>query len=151
QEKHCDAKKKLLLRHTMRHAAMVWADRMQQVDPEAGKPNLKLGELKPIRTVNDLFDRYLAEVTPQKALRTQQDEPGYAAKLRPIFGNMRPQDIEPQHIYKYFDTRRDQTKDADDELVSPARQAMTQARNELKFLSHNMSKAVEWGVMRAHP
>src|SRR2546423_15681303 len=45
QEKHWDGKKKFLLGHTMREAAKVWGDRMQQVDPEAGKPNLKLGEL----------------------------------------------------------------------------------------------------------
>ncbi len=151
QEKHWDSKKKFLLGHTMRVAAKVWADRMQQVDPDAGKPNLKLGEIKPIRTVNDLLDRYLAEVTPEKALRTQQDEPGYASKLRPIFGNMLPKDIEPQYIYKYFDSRKDQTKDVDDKLVNPGRKAMTQARNELKLLSHAMTKAVEWGVIKQHP
>jgi hypothetical protein len=151
QEQHWDGKKKFLLGHTMGEAAKKWGDRMQTVDPEAAKPNLKIGELKPIRTVSDLLDRYLLEVTPQKALRTQQDEPGYAAKLRPIFGKMRPQDIEPQYIYKYFDDRRDQTKDEEGNLANPARKAKTQARNELKLLSHALTKAVEWGVIKAHP
>ena len=90
------------------------------------------------------------EVTPTKAKRTQADEPGYAAHLKKRFGHMRLQDIEPQHIYQYFDKRKDQTKDKEGDLAK-SRQAKTQARNELKMLSHAFTKAVEWGYIRAHP
>src|SRR6185437_9030506 len=66
-------KAKFLLGHTLAEAYKVWSDRLQS-------------QLN-IRRVSELLDRYLLEVTPTKALRTQADEPGYVARLKPVFGH----------------------------------------------------------------
>ena len=64
---------------------------------------------------------------------------------------MRLQDVEPQHIYQYFDKRKDQTKDKKDGNLTKARNARNQARREIKLLSHAFTKAVEWGYIAKHP
>jgi hypothetical protein len=136
QEAHWDGKRRFRLGATLEDAYKVWADRVQ------ARIN--------VRTVGDLLDRYLLEVTPTKAVRTQVDEPTYAARLKKVFGHMNPDDVEPQFIYQYFDRRKDQTKDKDGNL-STNRQAKTQARNEIKLLRHALTKAVEWGYIKKHP
>jgi hypothetical protein len=136
QERAWDGKKRFRLGSNLEDAYGVWADRLKaRMD---------------VRRIEQLLDRYLLEVTPTKAKRTQADEPGYAAHLKRRFGHMRLQHIEPQHIYQYFDKRKDQTKDKHGNLAK-SRQAKTQGRNELKMLSHAFTKAVEWGYIRAHP
>lgn len=136
QEPAWDGKKKFRLGSTLHEAYKVWSERLQsQVD---------------VRTIGDLLDRYLLEVTPAKAARTQVDEPRYVSQLKPKFGHMRLQDIEPQHIYRYFDKREDLTKDKDGNPKT-IRKAKTQARQEIKLLSHAFTKAVEWGYIKAHP
>jgi hypothetical protein len=117
-------------------AYKVWSDRLQS------QPN--------VRRISELLDRYLLEVTPTKALRTQADEPGYVARLKPVFGHMDLEDMEPQYIYQYFDKRKDQTKDKEGNLKAN-RTVKTQARNEIKLLSHAFTKAVEWGYLKRHP
>ena len=51
-----------------------------------------------VRSIGSLLDRYLLEVTPTKANRTQVDEPGYVARLKKLFGHMRLKDLEPHHV-----------------------------------------------------
>jgi integrase len=63
---------------------------------------------------------------------------------------MELEELKPKDIYKYFDKRKDRTKGPDGELVND-RKAKTQARNELKLLRHAYTKAVEWGLIDAHP
>lgn len=82
--------------------------------------------------------------------RTQVDEPRYVVQLKKLFGHMQLASLKPQHIYKYFDTRKDQTKDKDGNLVAD-RKANNQARQEIKLLSHAYAKAVEWGYIERHP
>jgi len=136
QEAAWDGKKKFRLGSALHEAYKVWAERLgSQID---------------VRKIGDLLDRYLLEVTPAKAPRTQLDEPGYVVQLKIPFGHMRLQDIEPQHIYQYFDKRKDRTKDKQGKLKKD-RKAKTQARQELKLLSHAFTKAVEWGYIKAHP
>jgi integrase len=132
-----DGKKKFRLGATLAEAHKAWAERM---DVDAME----------VRNIGQLLDRYLLEVTPTKAVRTQQDEPGYVVQLKPKFGHMRLKDLEPHHIYKYFDKRKDRTKNKDGELVAK-RNAKRQARQEIKLLSHAYTKAVEWGLIKAHP
>lgn len=103
-----------------------------------------------VHNISSLLERYLLEATPTKAKRTQADEPGYAVLLKKRFGHMPLKDLEPQHIYQYFDKRKDQTKDKDGNLVVK-RIAKNQARQEIKLLSHAFTKAVEWGLIKAHP
>lgn len=136
QEPAWDGKKKFRLGRTLSEAHKAWSAR---IDTDIDVTN-----------IGSLLDRYLLEVTPTKAVRTQQDEPGYVARLKPKFGHMRLQDLEPQFIYKYFDKRKDQTKGQDGELVVK-RGAKRQARQEIKLLSHAFTKAVEWGLIKAHP
>lgn len=88
-----------------------------------------------LRTVNDIFDRYLLEVVPTKAPKTQGGDQRHVKRLRPVFGTMLPEDIEPQHVYQYADKRGKKTS----------------ARLELAVLSHAMTMAVKWGRIKAHP
>lgn len=136
QEAAWDGKRKFLLGHKLHEASKVWSARIEAETD--------------VRIIGELLDRYLLEVTPTKAPRTQLDEPGYVALLKVPFGHMRLQDIEPQHIYQYFDRRKDRTKDKDGNLKTN-RTAKTQARQEIKVLSHAFTKAVEWGLIKAHP
>lgn len=136
QERVWDGKRKFRLGSKLHEANTVWANRLEsQIDA---------------RTIEHLLDRYLQEVTPAKAKRTQVDEPGYAIQLKKRFGHMRLEDLEPQHIYQYFDKRMDQTKDKDGK-TAPPRNAKTRARQEIKMLSHAFTKAVEWGHLKKHP
>jgi integrase len=138
QEAAWDGKKTFRLGATLSEAHRTWADRIETDAIE-------------VRTIGDLLNRYLLEVTPTKAKRTQVDEPGYVVHLKKRFGHMRLKDLEPHHIYKYFDKRKDQTKDKEGNLVSEDRKAKRQARQEIKLLSHAFTKAVEWGLIKAHP
>jgi integrase len=136
QESAWDGKKKFRLGGNLHEAYVTWADRL--------KPEIE------VRRIEHLLDRYLLEVTPTKAKRTQVDEPRYVAQLKNPFGHMRLQDLEPQHIYQYFDRRKDQTKDKDGNIAVD-RKANNQARQEIKLLSHAFTKAVEWGYIKKHP
>lgn len=63
----------------------------------------KAAPVGPITTMNDLFDRYQREVVPTLAERTQKDYHGIIAKLRGVFGDMKPNDIEPRDVGRYLD------------------------------------------------
>jgi hypothetical protein len=49
----------------------------------------------PLTTFGAVLDRYMNEITPKKAPRTQTDERGYIATLRSVFGDMAPRSITP--------------------------------------------------------
>jgi hypothetical protein len=132
-----NGKKKFRLGGKLHEAYKVWAERIND-DGEA-------------KTIGQLLDRYLLEVTPTKAQRTQLDEPKYVIHLKKRFGHMRLEDLEPQHVYQYFDRRMDLTKPKDETKPKPARKAKNQARQEIKLLSHAYTKAVEWGLVKRHP
>ncbi len=59
----------------------------------------------PALYIRELLERYALEVIPIKAIATQQGDNASLVNLRKIVGDMRLVDIEPQHIYKYADTR----------------------------------------------
>ena len=98
QESDWYGKRTFRLGANLAEAHRTWADRIET-------------EAIEVRTIGNLLDRYLLEVTPAKAKRTQVDEPSYVVHLKKPFGHMRLKDLEPHHIYKYFDKRKDQTKD----------------------------------------
>ncbi len=54
-----------------------------------------------------------------------------------FFGDMRPQDLRPVHVYQYLDIR--------------AKQAPVAANREKALLSHVFTKAMEWGVLDTNP
>jgi integrase len=88
-----------------------------------------------VTTLGNLFDRYLLEVIPEKKAITGNENRRQIEKLRPTFGAMNVADLEPHHVYKYMD----------------ARTAKVAAKREVETLSHVFTKAVEWGVIKAHP
>lgn len=90
---------------------------------------------RPAGTIGAIMDRYLREVIPAKRERTQADYTDAIKRLRPVFGSMRPDDIEPKHIYQYMDLRG-----------SPVR-----ANREIAVLSGVMELAVRIGAISANP
>ena len=89
------------------------------------------------RTMGDLFDRYMVEVVPMKAPRTQRDN-GYELQLlRVAFARMDPRQFKPKHGYAYFNLRK--------------KKSLKRAGAELALLSHVFTKAVEWGVIDENP
>jgi integrase len=95
------------------------------------------------RTLGDVIDRYRSEVLPLKrSAQTQKNEAGELERLKAVFGDMRPDQLTPQHCYRYLDSRR-RTKDG-----KPAR---TTARHEIVLLGHVISKAIRWGLASTNP
>ena len=90
---------------------------------------------KPIFTMGPLFDKYVCEIVPTKALRTQEDNLSSFKFLRMAFSHMRPEEITPQDIYAYMD----------------ARNAPVRANRDKSLLSHVFKKAIRWGVVKLNP
>lgn len=109
------------LGRTLPEAYKKWAER-------AGAPER-------ISTIDALLDRYSLQVVPTKAPKTQTGNRRAVANLRAVFGHMALADVEPQHIYQYVEYRK----------------APTQAHREIEVFSHAFTKAVEWGLIKAHP
>lgn len=116
-----DGKAWFRLGATLQEAYAVWGERVSA--PER------------ITTIAALFDRYLVEVVPTNAPKSQTEKRRHIAHLRPVFGGMALADLEPQHIYQYVDRRS----------------AKVAAAREVETLSHAFTKAVQWGLMKAHP
>lgn len=119
QEHRWDGKKRFRLGSTLPEAYRVWADRMERPDA--------------IRTVGDLLDRYLLEVSPTK-VRPEADSAA-AKRLKSVFGHMPVAALRPTHAYGYHERRA----------------AKTAAKRELAVLSHALTKAVQWGVIDRNP
>lgn len=96
-----------------------------------------------IKTIGDLLDRYLLEVVPQKAPKTATENAKQIATLRAVFCDTPILSIEPQHIYQYADRRKSKKPGRGD--------GKTAAKREIEVLSHAFTKAVEWGIIKAHP
>ena len=91
----------------------------------------------PIGSFNDLFDRYVVEVLPDKAPRTQRDNLYEFKLLRASLGRMDPRGFKPRHGYAYYNERK--------------KTSLKRAHAELALLSHVFTKAVEWGVVDWNP
>jgi hypothetical protein len=57
----------------------------------------------PVKTLNDLFDRYEREIVPTLEQRTQRDYRQHLVKLRATFGHMAPNDVIPKDIGRFLD------------------------------------------------
>lgn len=126
-EAQWDGKKQFRLGSNKAEAYKVWADR--------------LGTLEQARTVKQLLERYALEVVPKKAPRTQVAN-GYDLKtLTKRFGHFRLEQVEPHHVFEYVANRK--RKDG--------RPALTSAHREIELLSHALTWAVQWGLLKAHP
>ena len=56
----------------------------------------------PVKTMNDLFDRYEREVIPTLEPRTQKDYRQHLVVLRKTFGHMAPDDVVPKDIGRFL-------------------------------------------------
>ncbi len=95
-----------------------------------------------MRTV---FDRYMRDVVPTKAARTQANNILEIKPLRKVFDNAPIDAITPQHIAQYRDARKTKARTLKDGTVLPARPAPVAANRELALFSHIWNKAREWG------
>jgi integrase len=118
QEHEWEGKKMFRLGKSEPEAWKTWFEMMDEV--EEGVP----------KTIGQAMDRYIIEVLPDKAQRTQEDYMKAIGRLRPVFGHMPPKALKPRHVYKYMDKR-------------PA----TRANREKSTLSAIMSECVRWGAV----
>ena len=91
---------------------------------------IQLPDTSVITTVAGLLDRYLLEVVPGKAERTQADNRQEIRFLRAFFGAMDLQSVAPATVAQYVQTRK----------------AVTRANREVALLSHAFNKARLWGI-----
>jgi integrase len=78
-----------------------------------------------------IFDRYLRDIIPTKAPKTQTDNEGCLKMLRKVFDNAPVNSITPQHIALYRDER--------------GAKAPVRANREIALFSHVWNLAREWG------
>lgn len=105
---------------------------------------LEAGEALPLGTpitLGYLMDRYLREVIPEKAEKTQAEQKRQLERLRRVFGELLPEDVQPVHIGKYLDGRKDRH----------GRKAGSAANREIALLSHIYTKAMRWGFANRNP
>ena len=116
-----DGKKRFRLGNTLPDAYKVYAEH--------------IAAAADAQTIGDLLDRYLLEVVPTKAPKTQTDNKRFIRTLRKATGAWPLTYIRPQHIYQYVQKRS----------------AKVSAHREIEVLSHAFTKAVEWGYFNRHP
>ncbi|MEN8720096.1 MAG: tyrosine-type recombinase/integrase [Oceanococcaceae bacterium] len=116
-----DGKKEFRLGSSYAEACQVWADRMAIFDEH--------------NTLDAAFDKFMLRVAPQLKPRTQANYANSIRNLRPVFGAMRPADLQPHHAYAYVE----------------ARSAKTSALDEIKVLSAVLSSCVMWGKIQVNP
>lgn len=100
---------------------------------EADKPAIA----QALITIKHVFDRYLREVIPTKALRTQADNLKELANLMKFF-NDPPAPlaaIQPIHVRQYMDWR-----------TGTGKHSTVRANREKALFSHVWNKAREWGI-----
>ncbi len=95
--------------------------------------------IQPIKmeTFYKVIDRYMIEVSGQKAESTYKSEVRRARFIREFFGDMTAIDITPVHIYQYLDIR--------------GRKGKIAANREFALLSHIFSYGIRWGVVKINP
>lgn len=62
----------------------------------------KMEPAKQVRTINDLFDRYLREELPKLAPATQKNYQLHLGNLREWCGHMHPDELEPRDVGRYL-------------------------------------------------
>lgn len=82
-----------------------------------------------------VMDAYIKEQLPTRKPRTQEDYLASIAMLRPVFGDMWPEDIEPKDIYTYMRLRN----------------APVRANRDVAVLSNVMNQAIRMGLINANP
>lgn len=91
-----------------------------------------------VRTMHDLIERYLKEISPTKAESTHSSNIQSSKHLIKRFGHMKPELIRAKHAYQYLDLRSREG-------------APVRANREFALLSTVMSCAVKWGIIDDTP
>lgn len=94
-----------------------------------------LQSVKHARTIGDVMDEVLLTHVPTKAPKTQEQYQTCMRRLRPVFGQMNPADLEPKHVYMYQDQR----------------EAKVRANREIAVLSIVMNLCVRKGLCNTNP
>lgn len=87
------------------------------------------------RTMGEVIDKYLLEIVPALAERTQEDYRAYCGKLKAAFGHMLPDEIEITDLYDYHE----------------ARGAPVRANREVTVLGVIYRHAIRWRAARTSP
>ena len=90
----------------------------------------------PLKTMHDLFNRYMNEVTFNKPKSTQRNQLSQLDRLIKVFGKMPPLSVQKKHIYGYLDARK---------------KAPVSANRDVALLSSVFKKAIRWGVVEKNP
>jgi len=88
-------------------------------------------------TLSGVLDRYLIEVLPNLAPRTQSDYRGYIENLRIVFGSAPPREVTPGHVGDYQSKR--------------AERSIVQANREKSCLSAVFTAALKWHLVDTNP
>lgn len=136
------SRKDLPARVYMKHGAYYFVDTSNKWHP-LGKeygPAMQLwaAMLQPAtgkQRMSAVMDAYIKEQLPARKPRTQQDYLASIALLRPVFGNMWPEDIEPKHIYAFMRLR----------------DAPVRANRDVAVLSNVMTQAIRMGLINRNP
>ncbi len=84
-----------------------------------------------------LIDRFLVEVAPKKAAKTEKEYKRLGALLKKAFTEFQPRQVKPHHVAKAIDDE--------------AKMAPVQANRLRQLLSVIFAHAVRWGVVDANP
>ena len=91
-----------------------------------------------ITLMQELFDRYTAEVVIEKAVATQRSNHASLARLRGALGNNLVTTVTSKAVYTYRDK-------------AGRKYGKKSANLDLEVLSHCFTKAIEWGAIDFHP
>lgn len=91
----------------------------------------------PVASFGDVIDRYMIEISIQKAPSTHASEIRRSKYLKSVFMHMQPSEVTPLHIYKYLDLR--------------GKSGKITANREISLLSHIFSYAIRWGCANSNP
>jgi integrase len=95
-----------------------------------------VGQPTSTHRMDEIMDAYLrSERFLKRKPRTQADYHDAICRLRPVFGDMMPEDLQPKHVYGYMSRRG-----------SPIR-----ANREVAVLSNVMQLAIELGCIDQNP
>jgi len=86
-------------------------------------------------TANHMIDRYVVDILPTLAVKTQEERTRQSKTLKRVFGKMLLSDIAPHHVASYLDQRK----------------GPVAANREITFLSTAFTYAMRWGWCNSNP
>lgn len=119
-----EGKTEYRLGKTLAEAHQVYAERIQNPDP--------------VYRIDSLLDKYQALVVSQQKPNTRRSKENIYHLLRPVLGEMAPDELQPTDVYQVLD-------------AITAKYSQSIARIAYSYLSHVYTKAIEWGIVENHP